>query len=536
MMKAQLFELEKEFTKAALAEAGQILRQLREYTFHETRPGQYECISSAPDFHVTAQIKADGSAWSECDCAPYRKYKECKHALAVLILIRDQQPNRKQSSHQSRANRMSLDQLLPHVRVNDLRQFIKDYAATNTPFRLEFMARFLYLAENPDYTTLLQESLPVNAKGKPEINRRTTKSIRYILNSLLLQTEQYLKDKSPGQAYQLLKAVFPFLYRIHPRIKTGKTWVLNDLRRATQLFDDLTRLEMAPSLKDQLIELALETTDRDGYFIPAGFPPLLALVHPFVHDDEGKIHLLHVIENKLHHEPDQRMTWGHLLFHSMRKWEHDSVNLEVLDELRKTIPALIRQAAEKIQHEDVLFMAQYYNPSPADPIAPTEIYSACLRSARALKQQDLALDLAKKLAFDYLDIEAWDWLTTQEPDQAEKILHILVKSYSPGQSPKAEALILHGHAQLGQIDALWMRLQSFPDMELMIRFDHVLLKNYRSALVEWYADQITQLHDSYGGQMARQKLSHIFGHLKGTGLHEDVQGRIKHLQQTKRPL
>src|SRR5690606_10651020 len=78
LMKVNLFALEKEFAPEAMAEAGDLLRQTRDFRLLETERNHFLFTSVAPDYQVEVVVKTGNQASARCDCAFYKRNNACK--------------------------------------------------------------------------------------------------------------------------------------------------------------------------------------------------------------------------------------------------------------------------------------------------------------------------------------------------------------------------------------------------------------------------------------------------------------------------
>jgi beta-phosphoglucomutase len=135
--------------------------------------------------------------------------------------------------------------------------------------------------------------------------------------------------------------------------------------------------------------------------------------------------------------------------------------------------------------------------------------------------------MAYDLSLTFLDQDAWEVLFEIDAADALRILKVLKEYYPAGSDNVVDRLLLHGWYTTGQQNELIELLGKIGDIDMIVEYDEILIKTHRTVLEDIYAQHIHSTREMYGGVMARQKLSNIFGHLKSIDLYTSVLEKIK---------
>lgn len=188
-MKVVLFDIESHFNAAAMEEAMDLVRETNEYDLTQPEEGFYHFISRQPDYHVEMAFKSDGTVSAKCQCTAFKRTKQCKHALASLLMLRDHILRSRRTKSKSKHENLLLDDVLKKMTVTELRSFISLHAQSHSAFRAEILANYLHLIKKPDYHHLLLDMTPMDKFGTIKLNRNNLKTVRNIIATLLRQAQ-----------------------------------------------------------------------------------------------------------------------------------------------------------------------------------------------------------------------------------------------------------------------------------------------------------------------------------------------------------
>ena len=526
-MKVVLFDIESHFTPTALEEALELVKDTNEYDLTQPEEGYYHCLSKQPDYHVEITLKPDGIANAKCHCTVFKKSKQCKHAIAALWLLRDHILRSRRAKSKSKHENILLGDVLKKLTITEMRGFISSYAQSHSAFRAEILANYLHLIKRPDYHHLLLDMTPMDKYGQIKLNRNNLKTVRNIVSTLLRQAQQLLKEKALAEAMQILDAALHHLHRLMIKVPQFQEQLATELRLALKLFDGLCHQPMAPRLQQNAIVLAIDISSREGYSFLKGTKPLLLCVEPFMLEEKTRKEAFRLAEKKTVTDHRQQLPWASMVMRWMRLWSMEATGKELKQILTRLLPDIILDYSRYEENEDIIFAIGLFRQDQYDKGIIKGVLQAGLRAARQTGDRKLASKMAYDLSLTFLDQDAWDALYEWDAADATRILKVLKEYYPAGSDDVVDRFLLNGWYATGQQTELIELLGKIGDMDMIVEYDGILLKTHRTVLEDIYAQHIHSTREMYGGVMARQKLSNIFGHLRSIDLYAAVLEKIK---------
>jgi beta-phosphoglucomutase len=530
-MKVALFDIENHYTASAMEEAMDLVKETTEYDLTQPEEGFYHCLSKQPDYHVEMVLKADGMVTAKCHCTVFKRSKQCKHALAALLILRDHILRSRRTKSKSKHEILLLEEVLRRLTITELRGFIALYAQSHGGFRAEVLANYLHLIKKPDYHHLLMDMTPIDKYGNFKLNRNNLKTVRNIISTLLRQAQQLLKEKAFSETLQILDATLHHLHRLVIKVPQYQEQLSTELRLALRLFDALCHQSMAPRLQQAATMMTMEISSREGFTFLKGSKPMLLSIEPFVLEAKARQTTYQLAEKKIISDTRQQLIWASMLIRWRRLWNIKSSNKEVNRILQNILPDIIQELSRQAEFEDVIYAFQNANIEVYEKPILRGMLQAALRAARQTGDRNLMSKVAYELSLSFLDSDAWEILYETDPGNAHRVLKLISEYYSPGTDELADQLLVSGLRLTGQKDELLARLKSIGDMNLLMMHDDYLLSTHKRGLEDVYAAYIHSIREAYGGVMARQKLSNIFSHLKLIDLFAGVAEKIKNMDK-----
>jgi len=288
---------------------------------------------------------------------------------------------------------------------------------------------------------------------------------------------------------------------------------------------------MAPRLQQAAIVLAMEISSREGFTFLKGSKPLLLCIEPFILEEKSRQSAFQLAEKKTISDSKQQLLWAAMVMRWKRLWAIKGGGKELNRILQRQMPDIVHELSRQGEYDDVIFSYQSINTEDYDKMAQKSMLQATLRAARQTGDRSLASRLAYALCLTFLDRDALEILLETDPENTRRVLRIILEFYAPGADESADRLLLRGLSATGQKSEMLLRLRAIGDMNLLMQYDEQLKDTHRSGLEDIYAAFIHATREAYGGVIARQKLSNIFGHLKSIDLHTSVAEKLKQLDK-----
>jgi hypothetical protein len=224
-------------------------------------------IAEVEGYEVEVRLNGSKVLEGTCECKRFMDIGICGHIVATLIqLRRRQQAARQKQQAKARkpkqSSRLTTRTVLDHVELDELIDFVRDYARTNRNFAIALKARFASAVEAMDsqdkYTQLLDTTIKAVRKNDREITLRGSQRLLKVLGELDQQMQE-ARAEADYRTYSVIARTV--IEKITPLLRktSGKRAELRQF--VEQTFEGLLALpqqQPAPTLLWQLWEYSLE--------------------------------------------------------------------------------------------------------------------------------------------------------------------------------------------------------------------------------------------------------------------------------------
>ena len=171
-------------------------------SFEEVEHGAWiATVIGSEDYFVEIEFSKRGTVKDcQCDC-PYDG-DLCKHIVAVLYAIRDEQTiklNEKQKTSTKRKTKLSFQELLNKISTDELKAFIVQYGKKSNSFKSDFELYFAEKDENFDIEKQVRDQIrkTIRTYSKHQfIDYGSTGKLARELDKMLMQGQYYLSKKN----------------------------------------------------------------------------------------------------------------------------------------------------------------------------------------------------------------------------------------------------------------------------------------------------------------------------------------------------
>jgi uncharacterized Zn finger protein len=184
----------------------------------EITQGEYEAVvEGTEDYTVRLTLRNGAITAHSCDC-PYDMGPVCKHIVAVIFHLQrealelDTKTKKKKSVQKPKKKTVAqqVDELLGKISYEELKQFVRDKAASNPPFRNLFIASFAQ--HNADeskefYVQQIQSILKKASDRSGFIDWAATKRVGEEVGNLLDAAKKQLDKRNYKSVFHIATAV-----------------------------------------------------------------------------------------------------------------------------------------------------------------------------------------------------------------------------------------------------------------------------------------------------------------------------------------
>jgi thymidylate synthase len=202
---------------------------------------------------------------STCECISYQNTSICGHVVMTMIAVRRRRQLLKEGIQQAKQRiqtekeqnpKLTTTTILKKADINQLLDFIADYARNDKQFALALKARFAgdvmtgNIAEH--YKTLIDNTLKSVKNTKGKITPKGWLQVFTMLDELRQKADAYFKTGELYSSYDLIQLSLPLLHRLMrssdgPKVKLEKRQL-----HLVVLLRGFTQVLLSPELSDKI--------------------------------------------------------------------------------------------------------------------------------------------------------------------------------------------------------------------------------------------------------------------------------------------
>lgn len=526
-----LQKLESHIGEDALIEGGNLLEAGAIANLFELE--KHLWLATVEGYEVELKVSPSKVLGGTCECDRFAEDGMCEHLAAVMMALRRKQQAKKQKQEKDRketqgSRKLTTGIVLDNVSLEELSEFVRDYAKANRNFAIALKARFASTVSEIDskekYLQLLDSTIKAVRKPDRSISTRGSQRLIKVLEELHQQAGQAFLERDFIELAFICQSIIEKITPVLKKAKGKQRELKQDVARA---FDNLHRLldkGPAPTLLHSLWKYCLEeynklvyrTNGIDLSFFklmvqlaeePAQQETLLEALNDYMekYQEEGRsvapllLIELSALERAGRQEEARRLMESNLMQpdvllyaiqQAIAKGQIPRVKALAITGLRFELPPEVKARLEEM----LLKLAE-------DDGEKQEINRYALR--RFLDTQDFAyFEKARRAAGD-------DW-----PQQVEDTLAYFQQlPYAPSRRNTIARIL----AEEGLHERLMNYAEEVQSLDLLQEFSPHLITGHRERLLELYRKLLTDFLRNHLGRKTSQRIREALQRLHEIG-------------------
>ncbi|MCB9351545.1 MAG: hypothetical protein H6573_29200 [Lewinellaceae bacterium] len=526
-----LQKLESHIEEEALIEGEQLLEAGAADNLFELE--KHLWLATVEGCEVELKVSPSKVLAGTCECERFAAEGMCEHLAAVMMALRRQQQARKQKQEKAKKESLTPRKLttgivLDHVNLEELAEFVRDYAKANRNFAIALKARFAStvseIGGKEKYMQLLDSSIKAVRKPDRSISMRGSQRLIKVLAELHLQAGQAIMERDFLEASFICQSI---IEKVTPVLKKtqGKKQELNrDISRA---FDNLHRLlekGPAPTLLRSLWEYCLQEYNK------------------LVYRSSGIDLQFFKLMVQLAHEPAQQKALLEKLQHYTEKYREEDrpiaplmlIELSALERAGQPEEARRLMESNLMQPDVLLYAIQQAITKGQIPRVkalaitglrfelPPEVKARLEEMMLQLAEQDDEPEEVNRYALlRFLDTQNFAYLEKARrsagSDWAQQVEDTLAHFQGLPYAPSRRNTIARILAEEGLHERLMDYAEQVQSLDLLQEFAPYLIDNHRERLLELYRKLLTDFLRNHLGRKTSQRIREALQRLHEIG-------------------
>ena len=237
--------------------------------------GLYEAIvKGTADYTVRIQLEGETVTEYSCNC-PYDFGPVCKHVVALMFCIREEEPklqqnrgSKKKTRKKSKKKTVSeqVEELLVDLPHDEMKRFIKEQADIDGSFRRRLLTTFAYFNKSESKAFYAQQVRAVlrTAKGRDGfIDWREVRAVGKAVSDLLVAARKHYENSNYQSVIHISCAVLEEMTKALQFADDSDADIGSNIREAYDLLFDMSRSDPPEKIRKQLFDYALKSYKRN---------------------------------------------------------------------------------------------------------------------------------------------------------------------------------------------------------------------------------------------------------------------------------
>ncbi|MCB0579319.1 MAG: hypothetical protein KDD10_08440 [Phaeodactylibacter sp.] len=490
-------------------------------------------LATVEGYEVELKVSPSKVLGGTCDCERFAEEGMCEHLAAMMMALRRRQQAKKQHREKARKEtqgprKLTTGIVLDNVNLEELADFVRDYAKANRNFAIALKARFASAVTGIDgkekYQQLLESTIKAVRKTDRSISVRGSQRLIKVLEELHQQAEQATLERDFVEVAFISQSIIEKITPILKKARGKQRELKRDVGRAFENLHRLLEKNPAPTLARSLWEYSLQEYDK------------------LVYRSNGADLLFFKLMVELAQEAGQQETLLEALRNYQEKYQEEGrplaplmlLELSALEKAGRPDEARRLMESNLTQPDVLLYAIQQAIAKGQMPRVkalaitglrfdlPAEVKARLEEMLLQLAEQDEEPEEVNQYALKrFLDTQDFAYLEKARraagPDWPRQVEETLAYFQSFPYSPSRRNTIARILAEEGLLGRLMDYAEQVQSLDLIQEFSPYLIDSHRERLLELYRRLLTDFLRNHLGRKTSQRIREALQRLHEIG-------------------
>lgn len=510
-MQIPLSQFEQYIDETILKRGLQYFKKGHVHQPEEVSPGEYEAIvEGTEDYTVQLTLKNGIITEHVCDC-PYDFGPVCKHVAAVIFYLQQDDLELNKKTKRAKTNQtekpakrktvaQQVDELLEKATHDELKQFVREKAAQNAPFRNLFLSSFAQHNSEESkelYVKQVKSILKTASDRHGFIDWSASRLVGNAVDNLLESAQKQINNRNYRSAIFICTAVMEQMTEAFQYSDDSNGDIGGSIDAAYEMLYTISQEQSSEEIRKLIIEYCFTSFDKQIYSGWDWNIGVLRLAALLLKTEEETERIFEQID-KAQRSDYEREVAQSLKYSILLKTKGETAAEKYLEQnitnsnLRREA---IQKALKKKSFEKAISLAKdgvNYDLKDKPGLAK-EWYDWLLKIAQAQNDSEKIIEYARLLLIDNFRNEQDYYQILKQHVKPEK-WNAFVESVIHDVTTKKRWLDMGLVASIFIKEEWWDRLldlvKKSPDFNTIDHYERYLSKNYSNDIVELYANGI----------------------------------------------
>lgn len=484
-------------------------------------------------YEIELQITPSKVQAYSCECDTFAVEGVCEHIVAGLLALRQHlqhvtqqnKADRQQKLATKRPKKLTPSVILDNVTLEELSEFVRQYANRDRNFALALKARFAgtveFFDDKEKYLQLLETSIEAARKADRMISFRGARKLLKVLQELQQQAELAIVQQHFTTALYIAQSIIEKVTPVLRKIEREREAITHAIEQAFSLIRTILEKHAAPLLEEEIWMYCLEECTKLTYRINDMAMHFYRILLQIADTPERQHSLLATLDELLFHPQTTDENFSRLLLAKLSLLEKPNRQQEARALVRQNLqqPEILSYALKQaLQRQDWKLAKQLATEGlqfTEDTSFQGKLEDALLHIAQAEQDEEAQATYALRRLLATLDMKYLPLLKSSLngewiPIRDEILQSVQQRPYSLEHRNFIAAL----YAEEGLYRNLLDYITQVQSLDVLQQYLKLLLPDYQSEAFQLYKALLNDYVKNHLGrkssQRVREKLEQLY--------------------------